>query len=45
LKHSDSYNRTGQAEKNAENPLIVTDKELIKKYQKRLEYLWNNGQK
>lgn len=39
-----SFNWTGQADKkNAENLLILTDKELIKKYQKRFEILWRNG--
>ena len=39
-----SFNWTGQAEKkNAENLLILTDKELIMKYHKRFEYLWNKG--
>jgi hypothetical protein len=39
-----SFNWTAQAEKrNAENLLVITDTELIKKYQKRFEHLWGKG--
>jgi Phosphatidylserine/phosphatidylglycerophosphate/cardiolipin synthases and related enzymes len=39
-----SFNWTSTADqKNEENLLIMTDEELIKKYQKRFEYLWQRG--
>lgn len=41
-----SFNWTPTAnEKNEENLLIMTDKELIKKYQTRFEYLWEHSRK
>ena len=41
-----SFNWTPTAnEKNEENLLIMTDKELIKKYQDRFEYLWKMSRK
>ena len=41
-----SFNWTPTADqKNEENLLIMTDEELIKKYQKRFEYLWEQGRK
>jgi len=41
-----SFNWTPTAnEKNEENLLIMADKELIKKYQDRFEYLWERGRK
>ena len=39
-----SFNWTPTADqKNEENLLIMTDEALIKKYQKRFEYLWERG--
>ena len=41
-----SFNWTPTADqKNEENLLIITDKELIKKYTDRFEYLWKMGRK
>ena len=41
-----SFNWTPTADqKNEENLLIMTDEELIKKYQKRFENLWEQGRK
>ena len=41
-----SFNWTPTADqKNEENLLIMTDKELIKKYAERFEYLWKMGRK
>jgi phosphatidylserine/phosphatidylglycerophosphate/cardiolipin synthase-like enzyme len=39
-----SFNWTATAnEKNEENLLILTDKDLIKKYEERFEYLWQSS--
>jgi phosphatidylserine/phosphatidylglycerophosphate/cardiolipin synthase-like enzyme len=41
-----SFNWTPTADReNEENLLIMTDKELIKKYAKRFKYLWKSGRK
>ncbi len=41
-----SFNWTPTADKeNQENLLILTDKDLIKKYSERFELLWKNGRK
>ncbi len=41
-----SFNWTPTAnEKNEENLLIITDKDLIKKYEERFEYLWKSSRK
>jgi phosphatidylserine/phosphatidylglycerophosphate/cardiolipin synthase-like enzyme len=41
-----SFNWTATAnEKNEENLLIMTDKDLIKKYQERFEYLWEKSRR
>ena len=41
-----SFNWTPTAnQKNEENLLMITDKELIKKYEDRFEYLWKMGRK
>ncbi len=41
-----SFNWTPTAnEKNEENLLIITDKDLIKKYEDRFEYLWKSSRK
>ena len=41
-----SFNWTPTADqKNEENLLIMTDKDLIKKYQERFEYLWGRSRK